>query len=374
MMMKDHSRRLEIDVLRGVFCILVTWVHVTFFVGGRSLGEVFFDTARIPAMTDSFYIMWVVSEQLAPVGFFVLLGAALALSQSHHESFKIFLTHHFKRGVFIMILGLIIRPLWILTPLDVLDSGSNQGVPIFFVFGIYLNLGISIIICALLSRVQSFYLIVIGITGLIWSGLVDVFDDYFDDYHSVVASIFLLPGINSGVKTTFNIIPWASFSILGLAYGRVLLNKPKGEVVKELFFAVILIISVVLARLLEKIPEERFWFVAKYPPNLFLSGGAIVFILVLLNIFRLLRNEKNRYIDILEHIGQNSLLFYSIHFPFFILLGFAIKYASGGYVQDDILLHFIWILGLCCIHRLTHVYLVKKVFKAGMEWRWLLIK
>lgn len=374
MMRAGYSRHLEIDVLRGFFCILVTWVHVTFFVGGRSLGEIFFDTTRIPAMTDSFYIMWVVSEQLAPVGFFVLLGSALALSQSHHESFKNFLMHHFKRGVFIMVLGLMIRPLWLLTPLDVLDSGPNQGMPIFFVFGIYLNLGVSIIICALLSRVQNFYLIVIGITGLVWSGLVDVFDDYFDDYHSVVASVFLLPGINSGVKTTFNIIPWASFSILGLAYGRVLLNKPKGEVVKELFFAAVLIISVVLSRLLEKIPEERFWFVAKYPPNLFLSGGAIVFILVLLNIFRLISNKKNRCLFILGHIGQNSLLFYSIHFPFFILLGLTIKHIVGDYIQDDVLLHCIWGVGLYCIYRLTHLYLVQEIFKACMRWSCPLIK
>ncbi|MCP5322482.1 MAG: DUF1624 domain-containing protein [Candidatus Paracaedibacteraceae bacterium] len=374
MMNLGHSRRLEIDVLRGVFCILVTWVHVTFFVGGRSLGEVFFDTTHILAMADSFYIMWVVSEQLAPVGFFVLLGAALALSQSHHESFKVFLRHNFKRGVFIMVLGLIIRPLWLLTPLDVLDSGPNQGAPIFFVFGVYLNLGVSIIICTLLSRVPSFYLVTIGITGLIWSGLVDVFDDYFDNYHSVIASIFLLPGINSGVKTTFNIIPWASFSILGLSYGRLLINRPEGETLKELFLAAVLIISVVLARLLEKIPEERFWFVSKYPPNLFLSGGAIVFILVLLNIFRLVKNKKNRYISILEYIGQNSLLFYSLHFPFFILLGVIIKYVVGEYVQNDILLHFIWLLGLWCIYRLALFCSVKEAFKAGMEWRWPLIK
>lgn len=365
----SSPRIVEISVLRGIFCILVTWVHVTFFIGARSLGEIFFDTTRVPAMSDSFYLMWVFSEQLAPIGFFLLLGVSLALSHAYHADRPDHSSHHFKRGLFVMLMDIIIRPLWLLTPLEVLHMGHNQGATIFFVFGIYLNLGISIIICNLLSKIPTFYLTVIAVTGLVWSGLVDVFDDFFDDYHSVIASIFLLPGINSGVKTTFNVIPWVSYSMLGMVYGRALIQRPLGYIRKELFLAAVLIGTVFLARQLQMVPADRFWFVSKYPPNLFLTGGAIAFVIVFLNLVRFIKKE-NGLLHPLAHIGENSLLFYSLHFPLFILLGFGIKRFTGDYIMDNLILHCVWIVGLWVIYKLTFIRKLSSLFKEGFEWNW----
>jgi uncharacterized membrane protein len=362
-----NQRVSEIDITRGLFIILVTWVHVTFFVGARSLGEIFFDTVRLPEMSNGFYVVWVFSEQLAPAGFFILLGIGLAFSSERFHEYQSYLKHHIKRGAFIMLMDFIIRPLWLLAPLEVLNVGHNDNATIFFVFGIYLNLGISVIVCALLDRVPSYYLIVLGITGLVWSGLIDVFDDFFDDYKSLVTSLFLLPGINSGVKTTFNIIPWVSYSLLGLSYGRVLVGKPSGYVFRELFLAVVIITSVILIRLLAILPEERFWFLSKYPPNLLLSGASIVLTILTINVFRLL-NVKRVICSVLESIGQNALLVYSLHFPLFILTGFILKQLTGAYLNNGWVLHGIWVMGLFIIYRLTYWKPLSGLFIYGFDW------
>lgn len=367
--MKQHIP--EIDITRGLFIILVTWVHVTFFIGARPLGEIFFNTTCLPEMPQFFYVVWVVSEQLAPAGFFLLLGVSLTLSRQRFDRYDQYLKHQLKRAAVIMFLDILIKPLWLLTPFEILNTCNNDNTAVFFIFGIYINLGISIICCALLQRIPSFYLLLLAVTGLIWAGLVDVFDDFFDDYQSLLASIFLLSGVNSGVKVAFNIVPWVSYSVLGLVYGRLLLANPQGDRYKELFFSGLVVVNVVLIRLLEVAPTEKFWFLSKYPPNMLLTGACIVFTLLVINLVRIILRYQSVLLSALEKIGSNSLFVYSIHFPIFILLGFAIKKIHGDYIENSWILHGIWMAGLYVIYKLI---LFKRLSDLFRPYKWLRIR
>ena len=121
----QKNRLKELDFSRGFFILMVSWVHVSFFIGGSSLGEIFYYTTNFPQMSKATYHLWTLSEQLTPAGFFLLMGVSVELSarkalQSAQSRYFLY-----KRGIFIALLGaLIIRPFYLMAPLEKIGDAN----------------------------------------------------------------------------------------------------------------------------------------------------------------------------------------------------------------------------------------------------------
>ena len=370
----QKNRLKELDFSRGFFILMVSWVHVSFFIGGSSLGEIFYYTTNFPQMSKATYHLWTLSEQLTPAGFFLLMGVSVELSarkalQSAQSRYFLY-----KRGIFIALLGaLIIRPFYLMAPLEKIGDVGPSGLGTYIVVGIFIILGATLIGVTFLrnmffklsSRSYSSIALFFGLALLIISGLVEIFDTHIDLYvnssHVFLQSfmeMLLVSGKTGYFKATFSIFPWLGYALIGIWYGNRVKNMGRKEIKKELIAALLLIVVFFTIKFFQ-LNARPFWdnlfLMSKYPPSIPLSIICMAYFLFMINIFRLMSHDSKLLMP-LEILGKNSLFIYCIHFPFFIILGWGINKMTGRYIENLAVMNIVWFMGMGLLTYITQKF------------------
>ena len=370
MALKDNRLK-EFDYARGFFILMVSWVHMAFFIGGLSLQEIFYYTPTYPEIKGLEYILWTFSEQLSPACFFILMGISLELSL---RKMGAYLKNKFpyKRGLFIAGVGsVLIQPCYLIGPLEVIGDAGPTGLKTYIVVGIFVTLGATLItttwirglIFNISNKKYSQISGLIGLFFLIVSGCVEAFDHAIDHYVNSSNTFFqslieiILVGGKTGVlKTTFSFIPWLGYSLIGIWYA----NHIQSSRI-ELRITLALLLAFFLIQAIETgsyFPWETMFFISKYPPSIPLSIVCIAYFFLIVNIFRNLK--ENKALILLGILGKNSLFAYFIHFPLFAIGGWLIKKATDSYIEDFMMMNLVWIFGMLFVTYLTYKFSVKK--------------
>lgn len=362
--MPYSQRIVEFDYMRGFLIWSVSWVHAAFFVGSLSLDEIFYYTNNPVPIHGVKYFLWILSEQLSPACFFILMGVSLNLRLKNYPNPPYQKEFLYKRGIFIALFGaLIVRPFFLLSPLEILGDVRGSNLKTYVVIGIFIGLGVSLIITTwaqsfLLKRFNKNHFVIMGLIGLLLIGLsgsIEAFDRFVEHYINssniflkVLIEIILVSGKTSVFKTTFSILPWTGYVFIGIWYANMSFSPKKECMGAFILFAIFLAIQSIEAKTL--FPWDSMFLISKYPPSLPLSIVCCSYFLLIKNVFWLFRSHK---FALLEIFGKNSFFVYCIHIPFFSTLGWAINKFSGFYVGNFFLINLIWFFGMLFISSLT---------------------
>lgn len=363
---KSSARYSNIDMARGLFLILVTWVHMIFFVGGASLGEIFW-AGDLPRFQNALnYLLWVVGEQISPCGFFILLGMGIVFYNSRQAtinpdfSASVSMKHFFKRGLALIILGILINPIWLLGPQEAI-KGALPG-PIderltLIVFGIFFQLGACMIITSFLANFRSFIIcsIIVVIAAAIYFFIPN--SSHFHDRYNPFLIMLFIPGKSGIFQSTFTTIPWLIFTLAGVLLGRLYLISQSRACKIMTLTSIIMLLLFILIRFLNLGLDPRafniqdlttLFYYTKYPPFIacVLLGIAMT-CLITCFIDKIIRIERLK--KILLVFGTNSLPAYAAHFFLYAVIGRLIFLFKGSYVQG-MTMYFIWIIGLFILY------------------------
>lgn len=324
---KSQFRKPSIDFLRGLVIILMAVDHTQFFWYQDGLPNDGLEGVFYTYPTVAHHITRYLSHLCAPA-FLFLAGMMLAWKNSR--------TYAMSRGIILILLQFTLENIaW--GPKLYLETG-------YAYFGILSCLGVSMILCALLSYLKPIAILFFSLglllapqflysnASLVPHFLNSSLSHTITDWLQIISIIFYAPTLNHQYPMTslFTIVPWAGFMGVGFYFGVSALRHPRtppawsasssGDLLFKTRIMILLgtlgLILFLIIRLSHgnSLFSHEFFIFSKYPPDLsFLTlTSGIMFLILGLAI---------RFESILEHkifgpillFGQTSLFFYIAH-------------------------------------------------------------
>ena len=376
------NRKLPVDLLRGFIMIIMAIDHASTFI----LRQHFMEPWGVQFGNYPSLIAWFtrfITHLCAP-GFFFLMGMSMVF---HYENKKAHgwrlsqsVFYFAKRGAVLMLCMFFLEaPGWLIGMLGAspgttivsdfpgLNTGGNHFImSVLFVLGCCMALG------GCLLSLQKKWLVLVGILSFVISITITSNADPTVGQHPLFL-FFFLSGIAPGIKVLYPIFPWLGLATFGMAWAKLLLEKPDKIYRYSLALGTFLLFTFVALRLMEfgnyQYDNYRdlisFFTLIKYPPSLVFALFTCGLNLVLFYLFS--KVKENAVIRILKLFGQTALFFYITHIYVYGILGYAFPDGSGYFV-----LYLVWFIGLIPLYFLCKWYLKFKRSKDGNSiWRML---
>jgi len=214
-----YSRFVSLDMHKGLIMGIMAIDHASALIVGKHPFEMF--NLPLPSyFSDSAEFLTRFVTHICAPGFFFLMGTGIILFANSREksgwSTKKIVTTLMIRGALIIALEkILINPIL---------TGSVGLVS----FGVLFGLGGSMIVCSLFIKFNRFWLLFIGVAGIIITQMLPDLILGNGITHNSWVVLFLLPKISKTWNNLYPILPWMSISVLGMLFGKeLLMNKAK---------------------------------------------------------------------------------------------------------------------------------------------------
>jgi len=295
---------------------------------------------------------------LAPAGFFLLLGAGMALfahrrREQGWSEWRIVGHFGLRALVLIAVQLLIVNRAWELSP-------EGWGIRIYW--GVLCALGCTMVLGSLLLRLPAPYLLGIGVALLIGIEFTHPGVGMWHEVsHTPVEVIWLYPGGDANLWVYYPILPWLELVVLGMAFGKWVLVAPKQAFHRAWQIGLMCLAAFVAVRALDGFGNVRprmgnswidFLNVVKYPPSLAYTLLTTGVNLCFLSLFAWLGERIQRLLQPLVVFGRAPLFFYVLHL--FLYAGIGRLVAPKG--SSILAMLPFWLLGLTILFPLCWLY------------------
>ncbi len=356
-----HSRSLRflgVDSLRGLIIILMALDHANLFVAQKhSSGELWGGPFPVYSSTLPFLTRFV--THIAAPGFFLLLGVGMTLfAHSRRERgwgrWKI--TRYFiSRGLLLFFIQFVlVNRAWELSP---------GGWTINIYVGVLFALGGSMILASSLVWLRPTYLVIL-------SGILFVSTEFIHPDPSLWGTLnwqplnllLIYPGGDLNLWSNYPILPWFELVVFGLAFGYWMANDPQKATRRGLWIGLTFLLSFLVLRFLDGFGNVRpragdrwldYLNVVKYPPSMTFTLLMTGLNLILLRLFTILGENREKLLQPLAIYGRAPLVFYVLHLFLYAGLGY-LFYPAGSSIPE---MFSLWILGLLILFPLCFWYI-----------------
>ncbi len=362
-----------LDELRGTIMVLMALDHASYFIA-RMHSREFWGTS-LPDYADALPFVLRVATHICAPGFFVLMGAGMAMLAESRRSAgwpPARLRRFFMlRGMILVAAQVLIEnPAWGLAFVRGVPGtfvgrggpipGSGEGLAIYL--GVLFALGAAMLIWSLAIRLPAAAVAGISLTALMATAWSTPGPAAFGVDYPAWVRMLQIPGRSGFIMVFYPVIPWLGITGLGILLGRRAIRRPDDLSGKALVAAGILLAGFVILRGIGGFgnfhPPQVGWIgflnVTKYPPSL-------TFVLLTLSVNALLLGLLSRWggqgLVWLAVFGRSPFFFYVLHLYLYGLMGWIVP--AG--VSQVAMLGF-WLAGLVLLFPLCRWY---GRFKAG---------
>lgn len=351
------SRVFALDALRGTIMVLMALDHANHFIAHKHPpGEIW--DGVFPVYHDVLTFLTRLVTHLAPAGFFLLMGAGMALfahSRRKQGWSEWRIVGHFclRALVLIAVQLLIVNRAWEMSP-------EGWGIRIYW--GVLCALGCTMVLGSWLLRLPALYLLGIGLALLIGIEFTHPGVGMWSEVsHTPVEVIWLYPGGDANLWVYYPILPWLEIVVLGMAFGKWVLAEPDQAFRRAWQIGIFCLAAFTAIRALDGFGNIRprmgngwidFLNVVKYPPSMTYTLLTTGVNLSLLSLLAWAGERIQRLLQPLVVFGRTPLLFYVLHL--FLYAGIGHLVASEG-SSIPAMLPF-WLLGLLILFPLCWLY------------------
>jgi len=359
------ERLVPVDSLRGLLMVLMAVDHANYFVArAHPTGE--FWGIPLPHY-DTFLAFFtrLVTQPCAP-GFFFLMGVSMIyFAQSRLRngwSEKKIHRHLIIRGVLIVCLQFFLEnTAWVLGPASAFKPPGGGG-QVWFHFGVLFGLGATMIVGALLMRLSSSLLLILSAGLALVTQFLTPDASLAGKLFSPFLRIVFIPGKTGSLQVFYPVVPWLSFVLFGLVFGRWFLRDKSAAYRKALLFGLSFLFLFLPLRWigrwanlhkLESLSLVDYLNVTKYPPSITFSLLTLGVVFLFLFLFSKTESRFGDRRHPLQIFGTSALFFYIAHLYVFAFLGFFFAARGGGGLG---VMYAVWLLGLAFLYPLCLWY------------------
>lgn len=343
-----------LDALRGLIMVLMALDHASLLLARVHPFEMWNQPLPVYGSVSWFFTRWV--THLCAPGFFLLMGAGMALLESSRRS-KGWSGGRVRR--FFLLRGPVlvgISYLFEVAPMTLMPPVGMAAVAMSpVVLGVLVTLGLSMMLAGALTGLAARWWFAIGAAAVLapnvllpWLGV--------ERAQHTLALILLSPGQSSLVMSAYPVVPWFGICALGVGLGHLLrqdaertlrMALPAGLGLIALFAAVRAGGGFGNLRLADGAGWMAWLTVVKYPPSLAFTSLMLGVDLVLLWLFHQLGERFAALRRVLLVYGQAPLLFYITHFYLF---GTVSMIAFREHPAPQWLLYALWLAGCALLY------------------------
>lgn len=350
---KNPQRFIPLDLLRGLIIIVMAIDHASLYIRKTHPWEVWNRSVVDYFSNSGAFLTRFITHFCAP-GFFFLMGAGMILFAASRKkknwSHDRIIRQLILRGCMIIVLEKI---LWTTIVFRTLGYAK---------FGVLFGLGGAMLIGSLLIRFNRFLLLILGLAGILITQVLPQFITDIGLYDHPVAILLLVPQSMGTWINIYPVIPWLSFSLLGMVFGKDLLKDSGKAYLKLLGAGLICLILFPIVRWtggFGNFQTPNFWGwieflnVVKYPPSLGFTLITLGVNFVLLFLFEKIQYKLGIWKTPLLVFGKTALFFYFAHWFLFKAIGLLFFFIKG----DLLWLYAGWAAGLLMLYPICKQYL-----------------
>jgi uncharacterized membrane protein len=301
-------RKQYVDLFRGLLIAHMALDHASLFFNAGRDGE---ELAAAPPALSSDVLQFLTRFTGVPVApaFCFMAGFMVALTSLTREA-RGAPAHEVTRR-------LIVRGL-VLIGVDTLVMGLPRAAMGFYSFMVLSSIGVSLIALAFLRRLPTRVLLPAALAVLLLHPLLDV-----SALPLPLRAVLYEPVRTGHLRSMYPVIPWGAIVLLGFVVGRDAANRrdPRrtwlvlAGVSLATFFVVRLLGGYGNAYSYPHVLSLRFWFFAKYPPDLpFVAWSFTVIFTSLAALRTLTKSRLPSVLRIAMIFGRVPFFFYVVHF------------------------------------------------------------
>ncbi len=361
------SRFVSLDLQRGLIMVLMAIDHASYFVAHVHARE-FWGTS-LPVYPDQFWFLTRVITHPAAPGFFVLMGAGMALFAAARLRLgwtEARITGFFLvRGIILIILQILVEnPAWMaetlmaksgMTALGAVPGGGGSATYL----GVLFALGSTMAFWAVARRAGTWLIIVISLSAIMVTQIATPGPTGTDILYTPLVRAALIPGHTDGWIVFYPVIPWLGVTGLGILFGRLLMGDPRLTWNLSAWAGAGLALVFALVRVtggfgnLNAVPPGWMGFlnVVKYPPALSFLAVTLSVNLLLIALWSKFSPRFGRPANPLVLFGRTALFFYLVHLWLYCLLGALFRAGHSLPVM-----YAAWLAGLVILYPLCYWY------------------
>jgi uncharacterized membrane protein len=365
--MKEKSRLLPLDYLRGILIILMALDHANYHLAqqhssGEYWGGVF------PVFPSPLHFLTRFVTHVCAPGFFFLMGVSMTLFASSRrkkgwEETEIW-AHFLLRGLALIVIqqALNFSRIW---------STSSSTSPLWY-GGVLAALGAAMILAVPILNLRPLFL------GIIAGGLFLLLELFTPgpaqwglNFDRLFGVLLVYGGGQGNFWVNYPVLAWLEIVVFGLLFGKLILaDEEKAFRIAGRLGTFFLVSFVIMRNLngfgnIRALPKESwmgFLSVTKYPPSMAYVLLTMGINLVLLRIFsglgRVWLGDKNPVLV----FGRSALFSYVSHIAIYILLGRLLVPAGTSLG----VMYLLWLVGLGVLYWPAYWY---GLFKSGQPYR-----
>jgi uncharacterized membrane protein len=365
---ESSQRVVSLDILRGLIMIVMAIDHASMFIRRTHPFE-FWNLPVTSYFGDSLVFLTRFVTHFCAPGFFFLMGTGMILFSDSRKkngwTHGKVMWHLTIRGFLIIILEKI---LW--TPIV-------YGTMEFTKFGVLYGLGGAMLVCILFLRLNKIVLIGIGLTGILLTQVLPQHMISIGIYNQPLSILLLVPQMMGKWSNIYPVLPWMSITVLGMVFGKELLNSQKIAYTRLLIAGLICLVLFPIVRGVSGFgnfqpPAGSSWIeflnVVKYPPSLGFTLLTLGVNCVLLYMFEKNHHKLGKCKDPLLVFGKTALYFYFTHWFLFSGIGLPFFFIKANLLW----LYGGWAVGLLMLYPICSQYLeFKQKTAPSSVWRFI---
>jgi uncharacterized membrane protein len=351
------SRLFAPDGLRGLIIVLMALDHANHFVAQKHPPSEIWDGV-FPVYYDTLTFLTRLVTHLAAPGFFLLMGAGMALfARSRQEGgwSRWAIIRHFliRGGVLIGLQLLVVNRAWELSP---------QGWGLRIYIGVLCALGGTMILSSLLLWLKPAYLLGLALALFVGMELTHPgLGMWHDVSHGPISVILLRPGGNPDLWAYYPVLPWLELVTFGIVFGHWMADDSQKAFSRAWKLGLAFLGAFVSIRIPDGFGNIRprmgnswidFLNPVKYPPSMAFTLMTTGANLILLWLFSKASERARRFLQPLVVFGQAPLFFYVLHLFLYAAIGLLV--APNG-TSIPAMVPF-WLLGLLILFPLSLWY------------------
>lgn len=365
----NHQRFISLDLFRGLIIILMAIDHASMnivYINKTHPLEIWNSSVAGYFSNSGEFLTRFITHFCAP-GFFFLMGTGMILFAASRKK-KNWSPGRITR--YLVLRGFIIifleKILWTTVVFRTLG---------YTIFGVLFGLGGAMIIGSLLIRFNKFILLILGLAGILITQVLPQFITNIGFYNNPIALLLLVPQGSGTWISIYPVIPWLSISVLGMVFGKELLQD-SGQAYQKLLVAGLMCLILFPIVRWEggfgnfQTPQSWDWItflnVVKYPPSLGYTLITLGVNFVLLYLFEKSHYKLGIWKTPLLVFGKTALFFYFAHWFFFSATRLLFYFIKGNLLW----LYAGWAVGLLILYPICRQYLeFKQKTSPGSIWR-----
>lgn len=360
--MSARKRIQYLDAFRGLIMVIMAIYHVAYFIMRVHPSE--FWGRPLPAYTSAISFLTRAITHVCAPGFMFIMGASVVfLAQSRQRSswddrrIRSFIV---KRGCILIALEMFfLNFAWLIGDLrgitGSLASPGGGTMPGMVHFGILSCLGCNLMLAGLMRKWSPVLLFGISLVTLLSSQLITPPETDVNVLYSPILRVLFIAGKTQWLEVGYPILPWLTFVIWGIIFGRLLGHAEEKAMKACAVFGLVLLVFFVVYRVgfgygdPHSLPGKS-WIdylnVTKYPPSTSFTAITMGINLLVLFAFWKLAHSMHFLSSVLGVYGRTPLFFYVLHILLYLLLGTFTLHISVGYTTS----YLIWLISLAALY------------------------